>query len=699
MKSFKLLTTIFQPVVFAMNRLKFSLKFALIGLFLIIPAIVISLLLSKQIMEQIRLGSEVGRGLSYVKSIQLAVNETISSREALLSSDASKADEAKKRLAAAIDELSVSERKYSSGAATGEKLEKVLEQHAKLKEAALKDKKEIVDLYAVLMTELNNLITAVGDASNVNFDSYEGTSYLFNAYASQMLPQTNNTSVMKSIGPDVLARGSLTEDEKLWLRTASVKSRMNALQTSMDTFFRANPEYAERLQKPTEQAISASNAFSDLVGTKMLNAAEMMSQKSEFDIVVSKTEEANAALLSALSATLDEITKERMDSNRSTIVWVMLLVVFVIVLSVYLFSGFYISVIRSIRQLSEASATLAAGDLRTQIRLQTKDEMSYIAQSFNEMAASLEKLITMNKKVVDQVAESSTILLETSNQSAASTEHFNQVIGDIAQGSYTQSEAAQQSSTAMVEMAAGIQRIAESSSTVSEAAIVASTRAENGNTLVQSAIGQIDSIHQTVQLAAQIVHTLGQRSSEIGQIVGMISEIANQTNLLALNASIEAARAGEHGSGFAVVAAEVKKLANASKDQAQSIDGLIKDIQDSVNQAVQAMNQGVEDVNIGSNMMKETEASFRHILESVQEVAEQIQEISAAAEEMSAGSQEVSASLEEMVDIAGVARDKASDANSSVSVQLKSAETIQSYSRKLNELAMSLQTDMGRFKV
>lgn len=105
----------------------------------------------------------------------------------------------------------------------------------------------------MLITELNNLIPVVGDSSNVNFDSYEGTSYLFNAFASQMLPQTNNTSLMKSIGPDVLARGSLTEDEKLWLRTASVKSRMNALQTSMDTFFWANPKYEERLKKPTEQ--------------------------------------------------------------------------------------------------------------------------------------------------------------------------------------------------------------------------------------------------------------------------------------------------------------------------------------------------------------------------------------------------------------------------------------------------------------
>jgi methyl-accepting chemotaxis protein len=690
---------VFRPIEYLMNRLKFSLKFLLIGLTLIIPTVVLGIMYSSRLLTDLEQARNEKSGLSYATAIFAVSQEAASMREYALAKDNAKKEEAKTRLAAAVEQLRANEQKYGQAFQTGEAFEKAMSQYESLNKSPLTDVIDILSLTDSFLNELEKLMKAVGDGSNITFDSSRGTSFLFDAYAFKLQPQMGDASLIKAIGANIVKERSVTEYDKLWLRPATDKTQLSGIDSSINTFFRANPAYKGKLESLLSDAISAGNAMADMVNSKMMGATDLIPQGSEFESMVQRAEAANSQLMQSLQAALEEILNGRIQSNNASLVGALILVVVAIIVCIYLFAGFYISVTGSIRRLSDATTSLAQGDLRARITFNTRDEMRHIAQSFNEMAASIEKLIALNKEVVDKLAQSSVTLLQSASDSAKSTEKINGVISEMVQGAQTQVEGAEQSSTAIEEMTAGIQRIAESSANVSDAAMTAASRAENGNVQVQNAIKQIHSVHESVENAARIIDALGQRSSEIGKIVVMIEEIANRTNLLALNASIEAARAGEHGSGFAVVASEVKKLAEATKSQAQSIGSLIHDIQSNVNEAVNTMNQGVQDVRAGSEVMKETEAAFHTILESVQEVATQIQEITAAAEEMSAGSEEVSASLSEMVGIARSAQNNATEAQSAASVQMQSAETIQSYAGALNDLVKSLQEVMGHFKV
>jgi methyl-accepting chemotaxis protein len=175
----------------------------------------------------------------------------------------------------------------------------------------------------------------------------------------------------------------------------------------------------------------------------------------------------------------------------------------------------------------------------------------------------------------------------------------------------------------------------------------ASNKAEDGEKQVEKAISQINIISTTVNSTAGIIEGLGDKSQEVGQIVDLITNVANQTNLLALNAAIEAARAGEQGRGFAVVAEEVRKLAEESGEAAKRIAGLIREVQIEAERAVNAMKDGTREVAQGTEVVASAGEAFEHIIDAVNTVNQQIQEMTAASEEMAASAESAIHSIEQ----------------------------------------------------
>ncbi|MDF2930529.1 MAG: methyl-accepting chemotaxis sensory transducer [Anaerospora sp.] len=169
----------------------------------------------------------------------------------------------------------------------------------------------------------------------------------------------------------------------------------------------------------------------------------------------------------------------------------------------------------------------------------------------------------------------------------------------------------------------------------------AANAADKGGTLVDSAQSQMDNINQTVQSSAQVVGRLGERSVQISEIVDTITELAEQTNLLALNAAIEAARAGEQGRGFAVVADEVRKLAEKSAEAAKHIAQLIKEIQSETNQAVTAMNSGTAEAKRGAQVVSEAGAAFHDIAQMIATITAKVTDITQTTNQLSIGSQAI----------------------------------------------------------
>ena len=207
------------------------------------------------------------------------------------------------------------------------------------------------------------------------------------------------------------------------------------------------------------------------------------------------------------------------------------------------------------------------------------------------------------------------------------------------------------------------------------------------------------SINHTTSETNAVIKDLDSKSAEIGKIIEVITGIADQTNLLALNAAIEAARAGEHGKGFAVVADEVRKLAELSRQSASQISGLIEVIQKETHQVVEMMNKGTVEISEGTQLVEETGRTFDQILKSIENVSSEIQEVSAISEEMSASVQQVNASIEEVTKIARDSVSSTAEIASATEEQLASMEEVASSSASLANLAENLREMVGKFKI
>ncbi|MNJ56966.1 Methyl-accepting chemotaxis protein McpA [compost metagenome] len=209
----------------------------------------------------------------------------------------------------------------------------------------------------------------------------------------------------------------------------------------------------------------------------------------------------------------------------------------------------------------------------------------------------------------------------------------------------------------------------------------------------------MNSVQESITSLSELMAGLGERSAQIGTITEVINGIAGQTNLLALNAAIEAARAGEHGRGFAVVADEVRKLAEESSASAQQITGLVQLIQQDTRHAVEAVKANGVETQSGMEIVTNAGYVFKEILNAVNKVAGEIQEVSAGAEQIAASSDEVVKFMEQISTISEAASGGTHNVSAATEEQLASMEEIASSAASLSKMAEQLQEQVNKFKV
>lgn len=314
---------------------------------------------------------------------------------------------------------------------------------------------------------------------------------------------------------------------------------------------------------------------------------------------------------------------------------------------------------------------LAAGDLAADTGQDRSDEFGKEKAALRLMAKRWADVISGVKEAADTVALAGDELSASAEQMSRSSEG--------------QAERAALVATSSEEMSQTVMEVARSANGISQSATQTAKTARDGEAIVGRAVTEVREIAATVNGSAELVQSLGERSQQIGEIVGVINEIADQTNLLALNAAIEAARAGEQGRGFAVVADEVRKLAERTAHATAEISTMIKAIQDEVAKAVGAMNDATDKVDSGVRLSAEAGSALHNIVKSVDDLQLMVQQIASAADEMSATSDQISKDIESIAQLS-----KESSANS---------DNTASASREMTRLSANLQSMVSNFRV
>ncbi|WCN36549.1 methyl-accepting chemotaxis protein [Aneurinibacillus uraniidurans] len=381
--------------------------------------------------------------------------------------------------------------------------------------------------------------------------------------------------------------------------------------------------------------------------------------------------------------------------EASTILYMMLFFIIVSGLLIYFIIRRMMAPIQS---LSEKAHMIAEGNLNIEIEeIKSNDEIGELGKSFYAMLKNLRGIIHNVTDVSSRISHLSTRLSSEIKNTVQENQQVSAAIQEIASGTEMQVGSIMASSQATQELADGVQHVALTSGSISEVSNTMASEAEEGNIITKKVIEQMKSISLSVNQSVSDVRSLGEHSQEISKIVDIITEISSQTNLLALNAAIEAARAGEHGKGFAVVADEVRKLAEQSTQSAQQIANLVQEIQGSTTHSISSMDHTVREVNVGMEVVEKAGQAFAYILEAVHSINAQIQEVSATSEEMAASSQQVTASMESVAGVSQEFAGNASAVSSSSTRQLASMQEIAKETEELDEVVCELKETIERF--
>ncbi|AIX06061.1 MULTISPECIES: methyl-accepting chemotaxis protein TlpC [Bacillus] len=376
-----------------------------------------------------------------------------------------------------------------------------------------------------------------------------------------------------------------------------------------------------------------------------------------------------------------------------------IVLVIVIMVSVILVLVFTRKINKRLNALKSAFESAGNGDMTIEVSDKTGDELSELSVYYNKMRMKLNDTIQTVQQSALQLASASQQLSAGAEETNQASEKITEAVQQIANGAQDQITRIENSESSLKQASADIRDISANTAAIADKGQLAQSKADIGQKEIANVQAQMDAIHQSIQKSGEIIHQLDGRSKQIEQILSVITQIADQTNLLALNAAIEAARAGEQGKGFAVVADEVRKLAEESQQSAGQISKLIIEIQKDMNRSARSVEHVKTEAAEGVTMIQRTRDAFKEIAAATGEISAEISDLSASVTNISASAHQINDSF-----AANTADIKESTKNTRQAAalteeQFAAMEEITAASETLSQLAEELTGIISQFKM
>lgn len=668
---------LFAPAVSVMNRMRYTQKFGLLGVLMMVAIAVLVTNLYSALDANIKASRAELVGIASIKPAQRLIQFMQQHRG--MSQGAIAGNEAMKEKRAAKEKdvseaLKATEVTLSADLSATKEWKTIQSEWAQIKADGLSwTGTESFSRHTALITALTNFMVEISDATSMTLDPDIDSYYLIDTVINKAPTALERLGQMRAKGTGILTKKQMFDQQKIEMSAlmAELNGALGTLKINLDKTAKFNPGMKATLDAASKDLLESAEQINKLIIEDMMLGTFATVPKDYFDLTTVAIDKGYKQMYEIMLPTLDQLIQRRIDRLQKDLRLSIGLTILMLVVVGYFSMGTYYATINSIKQLSDSAHTLSTGDLRPRIDLGTRDELKQVGDSFNEMANAFSGLLRNVQSGAAQVLSAAHRMSESSLQ--------------ISRSSESQSESASSMAAAVEQMTVGIDHISKNAMDANAISNQAGDLSSEGGRIVGTVVKEIQMIAGAVNDSANIIDELGRQSDQISAIVNVIKEIADQTNLLALNAAIEAARAGESGRGFAVVADEVRKLAERTTKSTQEISSMISAIQSGTQNAVASMRDGVSRVNEGVTLATQAGEAMSEIQSNAGQVVETVGEISSSLREQSAASTEIAKNVEHIAQMA-------EENNAAVSENSRTAH-------ELERLSEGLQTEISRFRV